>query len=55
MRYAFGLRDLPVRDGRDPCFIYRDNKPVDFRIEAGMQIVAAAVSIVMIGVLLSVP
>jgi len=55
MRNTFGLRGLPLRDGRDPCFIYRDDKPAGFWLEAGMQIVAVAACMVVIAVLLSVP
>lgn len=54
MRLTFGLRELPMRDGRDPCFIYRDNKPFDFWMEAGMQTVAVAACIVGIAVLVLV-
>lgn len=54
MRVTFGLREMPVRDGRDPCFIYRDNKPVGFWLEAGMQIVAIAACFAAIGILIMV-
>jgi hypothetical protein len=55
MRYTFGLRQLPFRNGRDPCYIYRDNDAVGFWVEASVQLLAVAVSIVVFCVLLMVP
>lgn len=54
-RFTFRLRQLPFRNGRDPCYFYRDDDAIGFWLSAFAQFLAVAISILMFCVLLTVP
>jgi hypothetical protein len=54
-KFNFPYRTAPLSDGRDPGYAYRSHSPGLFWNEIGMQVLAVAVSIVMIFILLTAP
>ena len=55
LKFNFPYRTEPYPDGREPGYAYRSHSPGLFWNEIGMQVLAVAVSIVMIFVLLCAP
>jgi hypothetical protein len=55
MRLRFPYRTEPLSDGREPGYAYRSHSPSLFWTEIGMQVMAVAVSVLMIFVLLMAP
>ena len=54
-RYTFRLQYLPFRNGRDPCYFYRDDDPIGFWLGAFVQSLAVGISILMFCMLSMVP
>ena len=54
-RFTFLLQQAPFRNGRDPCYFYRDDDAIGFWLSAFIQFMAVAISILMFCMLLTVP